>query len=235
MKRRSILLAVGIVFLLVVGGAATLALLVLHEPEFYRRAMRPAGEQRKQWSKEFVEKSAQHVLQAILNEHPWHEEFTEEQINSYFAEDFVRTVSVEKTYPEGIADPRLAIDDNRVRLAFRYGTRPWSTIISIDLNVWLVPKEPNVVALEIEGLYAGALPISAQSILERLSEAIRRQWQDQIEVTWYRHNGKPVAILRFQGEKREYSLQLRQLKLQPKTLVLAGAPVGRMSAAKLPE
>jgi hypothetical protein len=48
---------------------------------------------------------------------------------------------------------------DRVRLAFRYGAEWWNTVITIDLRLWLVKSEANVVAMELVG-YAGSLPIS---------------------------------------------------------------------------
>jgi hypothetical protein len=49
----------------------------------------------------------------------------------------------------------------------------WSTVISISFRVWVAPKEANVVVLELQSLYAGALPISAQSLLDQLAELKR--------------------------------------------------------------
>ena len=95
---------------------------------------------------------------------------------------------------------------------------PWCSIICIDWRVWLAPREPNVVALELQGLHAGSLPISAQSLLEQISDIARRQ---NIDVTWYRHDGNPVALLRFQNDSR-VGVQLHQLELSSGKLTLVG-------------
>src|SRR5262249_48018913 len=124
----------------------------------------------------------------------------------------------EKLLPEGVTGPRVSITADKIRLAVRYGTPPWSAIISIDLRVWLAAKEANVVALELQGLHAGSLPISAQSLLEQIKEVGRVH---NIEVTWYRHNGNPVALLRFQSEQRPAG-PLSRLELRPGTLTIAG-------------
>src|SRR5207247_5107671 len=125
----------------------------------------------------------------------WHGTFSEAQINSYFEEHFISSGFASRLLPDSVAAPRVVLEDDKIRLAFRYGTPPWSTIISIDFRVWLAPKERNVVVLELQSLHAGSLPVSAQSLLEQLSEALRKR---NIEVTWYRHNGNPTAVLRFQ-------------------------------------
>ena len=67
------------------------------------------------------------------------------------------------------------------------------------MRIWLAKEESNVAALEIQGMHLGALPVSAQSILERLSEAAD---SNNVKLSWYRYNGNPVAILRFQSDQR---------------------------------
>src|SRR5262249_38998119 len=152
----------------------------------------------------------------------WQASFTEAQINSYFEEDFLTSRVAEKLLPEEVAAPRVAIEQDKIRLAFRYGTPPWSTIISIDFRVWLAPKERNVIVLELQSLHAGSLPISAQSLLEQLSEVVRKR---NIDVMWYRHNGNPAAVLRFQSDQPRPTVQLRQLELRNGLLRLVGRSI----------
>jgi hypothetical protein len=211
MSRKSLLMALGIILLLVGSAGTALALLVSHEPDFYRKAAMQPGEDRKRLATAFANNYAQFLFNVKNEEKKWDTEFTQEQINSFLEEDLARPGNLEKNFPEGIREPRIAIDANRVRFAFRYGTDPWSTVVSIDLNVWLTAKEPNVVALQLEGLHAGSLPISAQSMLDRFAESLREK---DIEVTWYRHEGKPVALLRFQPGHKAPTVLLRHLKLE---------------------
>jgi hypothetical protein len=219
MSRKSAFLAIMIVLLLLGGAGTTLALLVRHEPAFYRRCSVRAGEHRVKCSGEFVGEFTTRLLGGILNHPQWDAQFTEEQINSYFEEDFVTKHSAENPLPEGISAPRIALGPEKVRLGFRYGKGWWSTVICIDLRVWLAAKEPNVVALEFESLSAGALPISAQSLLERVYEAARRQ---NIDPTWYRYRGHPVLLLRFQADRANPTFQLQRLELQEGKLLIAG-------------
>jgi hypothetical protein len=87
--------------------------------------------------------------------------------------------------------------------------------------MWLAGTEPNVVAVEIQGFRAGAVPISAQSLLERVSEAAPQN----LEVSWYRYNGHPVALLRFQADRKRPTMQLRHLEVQQGKVVIAGGPL----------
>ena len=79
-------------------------------------------------------------------------------------------------------------------------------------------------ALEIEGLRAGSLPIGAQSLLESVAEAARPH---DIEVTWYRHKGNPVALLRFQASKATPTVHLERLELRQGTIVIGGRSMER--------
>src|SRR5262245_39130407 len=132
MRRKSFLLVLGMVLAILGVGLGTLALLLTHEPAFYCRAWIPPGQQRKTWSNEFFSDFTE-VMQL------WHSDkrggfhepaaakacfrFTQEQINSFFEENLGQPG--DKTLPENIRDPRVEIHPDRIRLAFRYGKKPW--------------------------------------------------------------------------------------------------------------
>jgi hypothetical protein len=224
MSRKSLLLALAIVVVVVGSVGTTLALLVRHEPGFYRRSAVPPGPIRRLHSNAFVSELSKIVTSINDRSSKWYAIFTDAQINSYFEEQFIQSGTYKGFLPEGVSSPRIAIEADKIRLAFRYGEPPWSTIISIDLRVWLVKNEANVVALELQGLHAGSLPISAQSLLERISEACQRK---KIDVKWYRlpDNGNPVALLRFQSKGHSPSVQLFKLELREGLLVIGGRSV----------
>jgi hypothetical protein len=217
MSRKSLLL--GITIVVVLGGlAGVLVLLVRHVPDFYARAAAAPGKERWQRSAKFFEAFAQ-FCQDVRYYQEWSGHFEESCINSYLDEQFLSSGLADRVLPEGISAPRIAIEPDKIRLAFRYGTGSLSTIISIDMRMWLAPREPNVVALELQGLHAGSLPIAAQSLLEQVSEAAR---QNNIDVTWYRHNGNPVALLRFQADQDRPTIKLEHLVLQPGAIEVRG-------------
>jgi hypothetical protein len=220
MSRKSILLGVGIIVVALIGVGAALVLLVKHEPGFYRRSSLPPGPVRKLHSNAFVLEMAQ--LGTSLSDHTpkWLATFTDAQINSYFEEDFIRGRTNRDFLPRGASSPRVAIEPDRIRLAFRYGKGAWSSVITVDLRVWLAKNEPNVVCLELQGLHAGSLPISPQSLLDHITEACQRK---RIGVKWYRRDGNPVALLRFQTDGPRPSVQLSKLELRQGMLVIAGS------------
>jgi hypothetical protein len=223
MRRKSLWLSFGLLLLIAGTILATLVALTQHEPAFYGRCAVPAGFQREQQSNKFQTDFLQFITSikngGNVKTGDWRGCFTDETVNSYLQEHFVTSGAAAALLPEGISEPRIALEQNRVRLGFRYGSPPWSTIISIDFRVWLAHAEPNVMVLELQGLHAGALPVSAQSLLEEISESLRR---NNIQVTWYRHEGNPTAALKFQTDQPRPTFQLRQVDLRTGTLTILG-------------
>jgi hypothetical protein len=121
--------------------------------------------------------------------------------------------------PDGVSDPRVVFDEDRIRLAFRLRQSLLSTVISMDMRVWLARNEPNTVAVRLESFRAGVLPIAAHWLLERLSEAGR---QNGIDVNWYRHEGYPVALLRFQADQARPTLVIQAVKIEKGAITLRG-------------
>lgn len=221
MSRRSLVLAIAIFCCLTSGVGATLWILVRYEPRIYLQAAVPPGEQRHQLS-EKCQRELMQLYSSVANsaeEQDWGHRFTDNEINSYLAEHFVQSHLNEHLLPEGISEPRLVIESDKIRVAFRYGKGIWSTIVCIDLCVWLVKGEPNVVALKLVGFHAGALPISAQSLLESITKICQ---DNGIGVDWYRDDGAPVAVLRFQAEQPHPTLELETIKLEPGAIQIEG-------------
>jgi hypothetical protein len=220
MKRWSFLVGTGALLLLVGGAVAALVLLVRHEPDFYRKAAIPPGPQRQQQASKFQTEFFHLINNQVIHSEPkWGAEVTEEQINSYFQEDFSRPGTADRVLPTGSSDPRVQIEPGKLRVGLRYGSGLWQTIVSVELQVWVAGKEPNVIVAEVLRLRAGALPISSQSLLDRLAEAARAR---RIDVTWYRHHGNPVAVLRLATDQPRTSARLQSLELQQGKLAISG-------------
>lgn len=218
MSRKSLLLGFATFVILACLGVG-LALAVRHEPNFYLKSALPPGKERKQRSGQFVQDFNQ-FCQDAHDSRVWSGHFEQDCLNSFFEEHFILSGLDTRVLPEGISAPRISFaPPDRIRFGFRYGKGLLSTIIAIDMRVWLASKAPNVVALELQGLHAGALPVAAQSLLERISEAAR---QNNIDVSWYRHDGHPVALLRFQADQDRPTVKIEHLYLKPGVLEIQG-------------
>jgi hypothetical protein len=214
MRRRALVRTIACLCLFLAAGAGLLTWLLRREPASYRAIVVPEGAERRQLSGEF---SRQMLAISTSTDGPWSETFTARQMNSYFEEDFRRDKPFK--LPAGLNSPRIAIKPGLLQLAFRYGDGFWSSVVRVDLNVWLVANEPNVVAVELKALHAGALPVSMQSLLEQIADNARR-WN--LDVNWYRHGDHPVAIVRFQTDRPSPSVLLQRLELQDGSIVIAG-------------
>ena len=230
MSRRSFLVAVGIVLLLGCTVAGSLYALLSYEPGHYRRAAVEPGEDRCKLGQECLKELVE-FFDAIKNDRDgWYCRLADEQINSYLEEEFVRSGLSEKFLADRVSGPRVVFTPELVRLAFRYRTKLVSTVVSIDLRVWLPKGEGNVVAIQLESLRAGALPFKAQWLLEQISETGR---QNGIEVNWYRHAGHPVALVRFQADQPRPTLQLKAIQLEGGWITVHGR-TGEQAALPVP-
>lgn len=217
MKRRSLILTLVIVGLVLIGGGALFYGMLNAEPELYVEMAVPPGDERQQYSHDF-EKKAFDLFNEIQNEDDWHEEFTEHQVNSWLAEDFVES-NLAKQLPSEISEPRVAFRPGKLFLAFRYGGADWNTVVSVEAKVWVTKREPNTIAVEIERLKAGALPLTPKFIQDELTEGARRH---NIDVQWYRNEGNPVAVFRLQADRRDPGIQLQELELKQGAVYLKG-------------
>jgi hypothetical protein len=84
----------------------------------------------------------------------------------------------------------------------------------------LVQSEPNCLAVEIMAIRAGALPLGLQSILDNVTDVAR---ESNIDVSWYRHEGKPVGLFRFFADQgRRPPKQFKAFQIHDGKLTVAG-------------
>ncbi len=229
MRRRSFLVALALVVLLFGGAGVLLFLVVGYEPDVYSRAAAPQGEARRHESEKFLDEFSHLYNNAAGADRDWYVQFNDEQINSYLEEGFIKQGLASRVLPDCVSRPHIVFEPGKAELAFRYGGS-WNTVITIDLRIWLAGEEPNAVALELEGLRAGALPISGQWLQEEFAKA-GRESGGGMDVSWYRHNGHPVALLRFQADQAHPTLLLQDVHVDQGSLTIRGrSPESAMHA-----
>ncbi|WP_020469182.1 hypothetical protein [Zavarzinella formosa] len=228
-KRRKLLISGAMLVSFLLAVLAFMAVLVKTPPKFYAESQLPAGEDREALSKDLLAVFSQ-IRFALVNDEPhWQASFSSDQINAFFQEDFVRA-GADDNLPEGFHEPRLQIQDGRLRLGVRYGSGFWSTILSLELKMWLVSGDINMLAVEIVGLNAGRLPLSTSTLLDYITAMSRQQ---NIDVTWYRSEGHPVAIMRFQADQTRPTFQFERVELKDQELVLVGRSTESMLTGAL--
>src|SRR5205823_4324357 len=106
---------------------------------------------------------------------------------------------------------RLSFREGRILLAFRYTEAGIQSVVSVETKVWISPAEPNTIAVEIERVRAGAIPLSHKLVQEVFTETARVL---NMDVQWYRHGSNPVALLRLEADKRDPTFEVRTLELR---------------------
>jgi hypothetical protein len=182
--------------MLVGVGLMALAVALKHQPNFYLQCQVEPGDARKFLANQFLTGCAPIITEKKAD--TWGCTASEAQLNSFFEEHLPHLGEGESLRKLGISEPVVALESECMRLGFRYGSGWFSTVVSYELKVWLVPKEANTIAVEIVSARAGAVPISSQSILQQLSELARNQ---NMKVSLYRHEGHPVAVIGLQAEQ----------------------------------
>ncbi len=216
--RRKTLVRAGIVVATLAGLLVVVYFLLRYEPDFYRSRLIPESDLR---SKQAATcEGALFALGAGLSDKDeFQVSITEAEINSYLQDRFIKSNVQNTVLPRGVTDPRIAIDGDLIRMGFRYGQSPWSTIISVDFKVWRAPKETNVIALQLIGLRAGLIPLSSKFLMDKVADLVQGQSND-IEVSWYRHDGYLVALLRL-GASKQREHPLEQLHVSEGRIVIA--------------
>lgn len=210
MIQRNFILAVLLIVLLAGGVMGGLGSLARRAPGFYERVYFPEGPERVAKSQEFTTELVE-LIANLASEKEWYAHFSQDAINGYLQEGKLRTGLQGDLLPEVADDPRVEILADRIKVGVRYGKRPWSTVVSLESRFWLAHDEPNTVVVQFLGMRVGSLPIHAQHLLEQVADSLR---QSGVEVTWFRYQGYPTAVLRFGADQARPDYQIVDLGIQ---------------------
>ena len=225
MRRKRLLISVGLIFGFLLMVLVGLIVMVKREPSFYHQASMADSPERVAQSNSFISEFGD-LRNSLVNFEPnWEVEFTNEQLNAYFQEHYYQQGG-DENLPDGWHAPRVKLEDGKIRIGIRYGQGIFSTILSLEIRFWLVPNQTNVLAMEIVSFQAGSLPISTGTLLDQISAAARRE---HIDVTWYRKDGHPVALMKFQSDLTRPTFQFSRVELQEGKVIIAGRDADRQT------
>ncbi len=204
-------------------------LMLTHQPTFYRRMARLPREQREAKAKHFVASSLQ-LRNDICNETTWEAVFSDQEVNAWLAEDLVAYFADQ--IPPEVHEPRIAFGSDRVTFAFQLDQGPIRSVI------WVVARarvpEDNVLALTLEKIRAGMIPISADRFVKPLTDQAR---DHGLDVRWSKEGDLPVAQIRFRPDQVRTDVVLEKLKIRQGQIRLSGRSdrlQGAMVAPRLP-
>ena len=220
MKKWFARVLVSLVIIAIVGGSAAVwALRQTREvPEFYTRATRQLPTDLVAASQE-LQQDVEQLQDAASKLGSWNASFTEEQINAWLVQHLPHEFP--KILPAGVAEPRIVIEDGRVLAAARYKNSRIDTVVSFELKVELT-EHANLLAVRVEQLRAGSLPIPLQSFLRGIT---REAAKGDIAVVWDMDDTGPVALVTVPSEHPKFvrtPIIIEALVLQNGHLSLAG-------------
>ena len=189
-----------------------------HVPAFYAEALRVEPAAQRVASTEMFN-STMALVQNVRRTGRWQAEFTMPQINGWMA------VDLEENHPtlldDSVSEPRVSLQSGQATLAYRYESAAVSTVVSVVLDVYLA--KPNLVAVRIKQVRAGALPMPLNQVLDSIAEAATEAgWQ----LEWRQQDGDPVALvhvpeIRDDGDA-DKRLHLDEILVRDGSIYLAG-------------
>jgi hypothetical protein len=205
--------------LIVVSAAALFGIYRASQqvPRFYQQAL--ARSYAEAESGDRFERQALALHNQARQAGAWEARFSEEAINAWLAG--VLPQKFPEALANGVSDPRVAIEGETVRLAVLYRKGSTSTVVSLAAQVHLT-VEPNEVAVRIDDVRAGALPVPLARFLD---EVTLRAAQAGLPLRWTEAGGKPVALVRLPLDPKAFKgrqLTLERLAFQDRELVVGG-------------
>ena len=199
--RRRLRTALALAGAAVVGGLALAAgglwFAAERVPDFYAEALAdiPPPAARADAAAAFAEKTAE--LAADLHAPnaaglTWEQRFSQTQINSWLA------VRLPERYgekiPDSVSDPRVDLsEEGRVRLGFRLSNSKFDGVVSLAVRPEVTA--PNRLALHVEGLFAGLLPIDPARFAPRVSAQLDKYGVDHEWIDPAGGEGPPVLTV----------------------------------------
>lgn len=215
--KRSWWISLAVLLLVLAGLGGGLYGLLTYEPRFYREVVVPPGPARQGASRDFETRVAA-LFNDVQYSNDWKFSCSAEQVNSYLVEDFLKR-DLAKLVPEQLHDLRVQFLQDEIQVGFQYGRNHLKTVVSLRLKVWLPQKEPNALVVEVLSLQAGAMPIAVKALHEEIAEQLRGQG---IKALWYRKDGHPTVVLKFQADRREPSFHFKHLEVSAGKFYLEG-------------
>jgi hypothetical protein len=206
-----LLTAIGLAFGGLVYGAK-------RDPEFYTAANAPRDYDTHERSAKLLTRVME-LQNDVRAREEWGDTITTDDLNAFFVENLGPKGRLTESLPKGFHSPRVAIEGDRLFLGVQYREGFWSTVVWLELKVWLVAEQTNVAAVEVCNLKAGMLPFGSQSILDRISDVAR---ESSIDVKWYRNGSNPVGLFKFFAKQPRPTSQVVTLEVKDGKIIIAG-------------
>ncbi len=167
-------------------------------PDFYRQASERMPSDLDEASRQ-LEDEVHALTEQVGRLGSWEATFDEGQINAWLIHQLPKIFT--RVLPKGVKEPRVVLQDGKVLAAARYQDSRFDTVVSFELDVQLT-AEPNVLAIEIRELKAGALPLPVSRFRDSISRWAAR---DALEVRWETNSSNdPIALVTVPSDHDSY-------------------------------
>ena len=164
-------------------------------PDFYRDALAevPPPADRAAAADAFAAKTAELAESLAASPAPataaadvvktWEQRFTQTQINAWLAERLPARYGDQ--IPDSVSDPRVDLSEpGLIRLGFRLSNSQFDGVVSLAVRPEITG--PNRLALTVEGLFAGVLPLDPAQFIPQVSAqlakyGVRHRWEETDE------------------------------------------------------
>ena len=157
-------------------------------PKFYAQALQAPPEAQAEAGDE-LERKLLDLRNDLRSQGRFDVQFTHDQINGWLAADLPEKFP--QLVPRGVSDPRIAFEPDLTRLACMYQDSRISAVVSLDADVYLT-ENPNVVAVRLRQVRAGALPIPLGQFLDQISH---HATDAGLPLQWSEIDGDPLALV----------------------------------------
>lgn len=166
-------------------------------PDFYEQAALTMPADVGQASEQ-LQRQVQELQDQVGRTGSWQATFSDAQINAWLVRALPLTFP--KLLPSGVQEPRVMIENGRLRAAAQYKDRRIETVVSFEVAVELT-DQPNVLAVRINNLRAGALPLPLERFLKGIS---REAAKSDLEVRWDETESGPVALVTIPSDHESF-------------------------------
>ncbi|EMI24692.1 hypothetical protein [Rhodopirellula europaea] len=167
-------------------------------PDFYKRAFNQS-DQAMQVARNQLQFDVEQLQSDLSRRGSWNASFSEDEINAWLSDQLPERF--DRLSKRGVREPAIAIEDGQILAAVRYQSSRWDTVVSCRLSVEMT-EEPNLLAIHLSDLKAGALPLPLEPFVRRIS---REAALGDLDIRWDFTEDGPIALVHIPPEDPHYA------------------------------
>ncbi|WDQ16690.1 hypothetical protein [Rhodopirellula sp. P2] len=183
-------------------------------PDFYQRVL-DQSDQAMQVARNQLQHDVKQLQSDLSRRGSWNASFSEEEINAWLSDQLPERF--DRLSRRGVREPAIAIEDGQILAAVRYQSSRLDTVVSCRLSVQMT-EEPNLLAIHLSDLKAGALPLPLEPFVRRIS---REAALGDLDVRWDFTEDGPIALVHIPQEDPHYAFK-------PLVIELVSLTAGRL-------